>query len=74
VKKPTIEDAHNELSHLEAQEARLSAERSRLHHQIDFGFESATTRDREREISDERQRLHERIGSLKKLLRTRQAS
>ena len=74
MKKPTIEDAQNELSHLVAEEARLSAERSRLHHQIDFGFESGTTREREREISDERQRVHDRIDSLKKILSTRQAS
>jgi hypothetical protein len=73
VKKPTIDDVQHELTSLESEEARLSAERVRLHNQIDFGFETGTTRDREREISDERRRVHGRIDSLKKLLRTRQA-
>ncbi len=63
-----------ELTRLEEEEARLSAERDRLHHQIDFGFESGTTRTREQEISAERRQLHHRIDSLRKLLRTEQVT
>jgi hypothetical protein len=58
-----------ELAALEAIEARVSAERRRLHQQIDFGYsESEALRVREREVSDERQALHRRIGELQKLL------
>jgi hypothetical protein len=46
--------------------------RRHLQHQIDFGFESATTREREREVSDERQEIHRRIASLRELLDSRQ--
>jgi len=69
----SIEDLRGELAVLEAKAARLSAMRSHLHQQIDFGFESSTSREREREISDERNELHERIDSLKELLRTRES-
>ncbi len=69
----TIDDLRRELTDLETEEARLSAVRRHLQHQIDFGFESATTRDREREISDERQEIHRRIDSVRELLRSRQA-
>jgi chromosome segregation ATPase len=59
----------DELTALEAIEARLSAERRRLHQQIDFGYSMAETlRAREREISDRRQALHRRIDSLQQLL------
>ena len=68
----SIDDLRGELAVLEARAARLSATRSHLHHQIDFGFESSTTREREREVSDERKELHERIDSLKELLRERE--
>ena len=54
----SIEDLRGELADLEAKAARLSQMRSHLHHQIDFGFETATTREREREVSDERNELH----------------
>jgi hypothetical protein len=70
----SVDDLRRELSSLEVDEARLSAVRRHLQHQIDFGFESATTREREREVSDERQEIHRRIDSLKELLRTRQNS
>lgn len=60
---------HDELTALEAIEARLSAERRRLHQQIDFGYsESESLRLREREVSDRRQALHRRIDSLQTLL------
>lgn len=62
------DDLHKELASLEATEARISAERRRLHEQIDFGYASEATRVREREVSDERRRLHERIDSLRRIL------
>ena len=43
--------------------------RSHLHHQIDFGFETSTSREREREVSDERNELHQQIDSIRELLR-----
>jgi hypothetical protein len=70
----SVDDLRRELSSLEVDEARLSAVRRHLQHQIDFGFESATTREREREVSGERQEIHRRIDSLKELLRVRQDS
>jgi uncharacterized protein YlxW (UPF0749 family) len=57
-----------ELAVLQAEEERLSAERDRLHHQIDFGFESSTTREREREVSAARRDLHQRIALVRKVL------
>lgn len=69
----TIDDLRRELAGLETEEARLSAVRSHLQHQIDFGFESATTRNREREVSDERQEIHRRIDSVRERLRSRQS-
>ena len=50
----SIDDLRGELAALEAKAARLSQMRSHLHHQIDFGFETSTTREREREVSEER--------------------
>jgi hypothetical protein len=70
----SIDDLRSELAALEAKAARLSQMRSHLHHQIDFGFETATTRDREREVSGERNELHERIDSLKQTLRARESA
>jgi uncharacterized protein YlxW (UPF0749 family) len=61
-------DLRRELSVLQAEEERLSAERDRLHHQIDFGFESSTTREREREVSAARRDLHQRIALVRKVL------
>lgn len=67
-----LDDLRAELATLQAREAQLSAERERLHHQIDFGFENTSTRAREREVSEERRRLHARIDSVRKLLAERQ--
>jgi chromosome segregation ATPase len=67
----STDDLRAELAELEAQAARLSQMRNHLHHQIDFGFETATTREREREISAERIEIHQRIDSLKEALRDR---
>ena len=68
----SLDDLRGELARLEAEEAQLSAARTQLQHKIDFGFETATSREREREVSDERQALHRRIDSLRELLRSRQ--
>jgi len=62
------EDPRTELARLEAEEARVSAQRRHLHHQIDFGYASDETRAREREISDGRLALHRRIDELRELL------
>jgi hypothetical protein len=70
----SLDDLRTELALLEAREARLSANRERLQHQIDFGFASATTREREREISDERQEVHRRIDALRELLQAGQTA
>jgi uncharacterized coiled-coil DUF342 family protein len=70
----SIDDLRTELAELEARAARLSQMRNHLHHQIDFGFETATTREREREISAERIEVHQRIDSLKEALRERGSS
>jgi hypothetical protein len=70
----SIDDLRGELAVLEAKAARLSDMRSHLHHQIDFGFETSTSREREREVSDERNELHQRIDSLKDLLRARESA
>jgi 50S ribosomal subunit-associated GTPase HflX len=70
----SIDDLRGELAELEAQAARLSQMRSHLHHQIDFGFETGTTREREREVSDERNELHQRIDALKQALRARETA
>jgi hypothetical protein len=71
-KEVSLDDLRREIADLEAQEARLSAMRHHLQHQIDFGFETSTARQREREVSDERRALHGRIDSLRELLRSRQ--
>lgn len=67
----TLDDLRKELAVLKAQEERLSAERERLHHQIDFGFESGTTREREQEVSAARRDVHERIEVVRKILSAR---
>jgi 50S ribosomal subunit-associated GTPase HflX len=72
VDETAIGEHQKELARLEVQAARLSVERDRLHRQIDFGFETAATRERERQVSDERRQLHKRIDALKKQLRTQQ--
>jgi uncharacterized protein YlxW (UPF0749 family) len=70
VEAATLEHLRRELALLEAEEARLSAQRRMLHHQIDFGYATDTTRVREREVSDERRHLHRRIDSLRELAGT----
>jgi hypothetical protein len=65
-----LDELRTELSLLEREEARLSAERDRLHHQIDFGFETGTTRERERKVSAARRDLQQRIDLLRKLVST----
>jgi len=70
----SLDDLRGELADLEARAARLSHVRDHLHHQIDFGFETSTTRDREREVSDERNELHEQINSIRELLRARETA
>jgi uncharacterized coiled-coil DUF342 family protein len=69
----SVDELREELATLEAEAARLSQMRSHLHHQIDFGFETSTTREREREVSDERIEIHQQIDSLKETLRERQS-
>ena len=70
----SIDELRTELAKLQAAEARLSTERERLHNQIDFGFETTSSRGREREVSDERRELHERIDALKKQLGRQQTA
>lgn len=70
-REASVEELRSELADLEAEEARLSAMRRHLQHQIDFGFGTESTREREREVSDERREVHRRIDSLKELLRER---
>ena len=72
MEESNLDELRSELARLEADEARLSAMRGHLQHQIDFGFETGSTRDREREVSDERQELHRRIDALKERLRSLQ--
>ena len=74
VESISINDLRRELAELEAQAAKLSQMRSHLHHQIDFGFETGTTREREREVSNERNELHQRIDALKHALRARESA
>jgi predicted translin family RNA/ssDNA-binding protein len=74
MENPSLDELRDEIAELEGQAARLSARRGQLHHRIDFGFETSTTREREREISDERKELHERIDSLKEALRLRESA
>lgn len=63
-----LDDLREELAALEAEEAQVSAERRRLHQQIDHGFASETTRARERELSVRRRDLHQRIDALREPL------
>ena len=67
----SIDDLRGELAVLEARAARLSQMRDHLHHQIDFGFESGATRERELEVSAARRELHERIDLVSKILNAR---
>jgi hypothetical protein len=74
MRHPSIEDLRGELADLEAKAARLSQMRSHLHHQIDFGFETGTTREREREVSNERNELHREIDTLKAAIHARESA
>jgi len=60
-----LEDARAELDALEVEERQVSAERRRLHQQIDNGFATEATRLREREVSDHRRELHRHIDALR---------
>ena len=68
VEPGSLDIARAELAALEAEEADVSAERRRLHQQIDHGFATETTRLREREVSDHRRELHRRIDALRERL------
>lgn len=68
----THDELRGELAALEAKATGLSQTRSHLQRQIDFGFETMSTREREREVSNERRELHQRIDSLKESLRTQE--
>jgi uncharacterized coiled-coil DUF342 family protein len=70
----SIADLRRELAVLEERAARLSDQRSHLHNQIDFGFETSTSREREREVSDERNELHRQIDELRELVRVREGA
>jgi len=74
MERASTDDLRGELAMLEAKAAQLSQMRNHLQHQIDFGFETASTREREREISDERKELHRQIDSLKETLRTSESA
>lgn len=74
MEESSLDDLRRELAGLEAEEARVSALRGRLQHQIDFGFETTSTRDRERDVSAERLELHRRIDALKERLRALQSA
>lgn len=64
----SLDELRTELATLVATEKQISAERRRLHNQIDYGYANAEALAREREVSDERRRLHQRIDSLRELL------
>jgi hypothetical protein len=70
MEETSLDALREELAVLEAEEARLTSIRRRLHDQIDFGFATEDTRAREREISSERREVHDRINALRKLLGT----
>jgi hypothetical protein len=74
VAEPSLDDLREELATLEAEEVRISAERRRLHNQIDFGYATESARARERAVSDERRRLHRRIDSLRETLGVKSGS
>ena len=69
---PSTDELRSELAALEAKATQLSQKRSHLQRQIDFGFETSSTRERERGVSDERNELHQQIDSLKETLRAQE--
>jgi hypothetical protein len=68
---PTRAELQAELDTLELREKHLSAERRRLHDQIDKGFANDPAVAREQSVSAERRTLHQRISELRDLLRDR---
>ncbi len=69
MEEDNLDAVRDELTALEAAEARVSAERRRLHQQMDFGYSvSESLRAREREASAERRELHRRIDDLQQVL------
>jgi hypothetical protein len=68
MEEANLDALREELAALEAEQAQVSAVRRRLHDQIDFGFATETTRNRERELSDHRRQLHRRIDELREQL------
>jgi len=74
MENPSTDDLRGELAALEAKAAQLSAMCNQLHNRIDLGFATATTRDREREVSDERKELFVQIDALKEDLRLRESA
>jgi hypothetical protein len=68
MQEPNLGDLPAELAALEAEEARVSAERRHLHRQIDFGYANETTQARERQVSEHRRELHRRIDVLREQL------
>ncbi len=68
----SLDELRRELWSLQAEEAKLSAERRLIHDRIDFGFATESTRGREREISAERRRVQALIDSLQERLRALQ--
>lgn len=68
MEEANLDALREELAALEAEEAQVSAQRRRLHDQIDHGFASEATRAREREVSDRRRQLHRRIDALREQL------
>lgn len=61
----TIGSLAAKLAALEAEEALVSAERRRLHQQIDNGFAMELSREREHEVSLRRRELHLQIDALR---------
>ena len=66
--EPDLDELRSELKRLESAEALASAKRHRLHQQIDFGYATEETRDRERQVSAERRELHRRIDEIRERL------
>lgn len=60
-----LSDVTQALAALEAEEARVSAERRRLQQQIDNGFATELSRDREQQLSLRRRELHLQIDALR---------
>ena len=68
--RANLDELRAELTRLEEEEQRVSAQRRHLHQQIDFGYATDEARAREREVSDHRRELHRRIDELRERLGT----